>query len=187
MSRDDWPDIRAHITTEFAGEQPGPHLEEELIQIYEAKPQAILTQLPSIAQSLRDGKINSGWAVLRTAAAKAALAKTTSGAIGREKLLRNVDQWLKNAGLHYTSWHEVEDELFGDQGRLKTIDTPALRTRYLEQWQAIRPAGIQLDADELERAHKWKADEALRSTIPKVPSPDNVKAFLARQAEGAPT
>jgi hypothetical protein len=183
MSRDDWPDIRAHITTELQGEQPGPHLEEELIDIYCQNPAAILNHLPSIAQSKRDGKINSGWAVLRTAAAKAALKPTTPTAVSKEKLIRNVDQWLKNAGLHYPTWGEVEDELFDpSRGRLRSLDTPQLRTKYRDAWEAIRPTGLAVDAAELERADLWRSQQEARASIPKQPTPEDVEEFRQRMA-----
>jgi hypothetical protein len=176
MSREDWPDVRAHIVSEFAGEQPGNELEQTLIDLYATNPSAVLNAVPSIAQSLAAGKINSGWAVLRTAAAKKAV-EPQGTTIGRAKLIRNADQWLKTAGLMYDRWSEVEDELFGDRGRLRTIANDKLKDRYQAAWNEVRPQGETTETDELERAQAWK--EA-RAKIVADPAPTNPEEALAR-------
>jgi hypothetical protein len=178
-SREDWPDIRAHIVTEFAGEQPGNELEATLIDLYATNPAAVLNAVPSIAQSLAAGKINSGWAVLRTAAAKKAV-EPQGTTIGKAKLIRNADQWLKTVGLMFDRWSEVEDELFGERGRLRTIANDKLKARYQDAWNEVRPQGEAVEQAELERANAWKAN----TTKPKPTSTkDGITQLKERAAQ----
>lgn len=155
----DWPTTRARIIEAFNGERPGATLEQQLTDIFEANPNAVINSIDSVATSLSEGRVNSGWAVLRKAAADRAL--TPAGqTLSKEKLVRNADQWLRSTGAHFDVWHEVEDELFGDRGRLKSIDSPVLRTRYREAWESVRPVGAELERDEVERAKLWVEQHA---------------------------
>lgn len=161
----DWPTTRARIIDAFDGELPGANLEAAIVDLYETNPAAVINAIDSVATSLKTGKINSGWAVLKAAAAKK-ITQQTNPTVNREKLIRNADQWLRNAGLMYDRWHELEDELFGDHGRLKTIATDKLRRRYLDAWTTVRVDGVVVEQAELERAERWKSTRVAAQAKP---------------------
>ncbi len=170
----DWPHVRARIIDAFDGELPGGPLEQACIDLYEANPTAIINAIESVAASLRNGKINSGWAVLKTAAAKK-VTQQSNPTVSREKLIRNADQWLRNAGCMYDRWSEVRDELFGDRGRLRTIHTPKLEQRYHDAWVSIRPAGEQVEVEEIERDEHWKARRGALAQLVKTTDPAELR------------
>ena len=151
----DWPTTRMRIIQAFNGERPGATLEATLIELHDTNPKAITDSIDSVAASLKAGKINSGWAVLKKAAIAKAEHKTP--ALNRDRRIRNADQWLRNAGLMYDRWDEVHDELFGDHGRLKDVRTPNLEQRYHDAWNELRPTGVTVELDELTRARAWIA------------------------------
>lgn len=151
----DWPTVRARIIDAFDGELPGATLETTIVDLYQAHPQAVIDAYPGIATQLAAGKLNSGWAVLKKAAVERAT-RQTNPTVTREKLIRNADQWLRNAGLMYDRWDEVHDELFGDQGRLRTIKTDKLVERYHDAWQTVRPDGLATELEHEQRLATWK-------------------------------
>ncbi len=167
----DWPHTRARIIDAFDGELPGAALEQAIVDLYEANPSAVINSIDQIATSLKNGKINSGWAVLKKAAAQKAT-QQTNPTVTREKLIRNADQWLRNAGCMFDRWHEVHDELFGnDRGRLRTHHSPKLEQRYHEAWVEVRAHGEQTEQDELARADNWKRTREAVLALPKHPKP----------------
>lgn len=180
----DWPTTRARIVDAFDGELPGAQLETALIDIYEDNPGAVINAIASIAESLQAGRINSGWAVLRKAAATKAVTNTNP-TISREKLIRNAEQWLRNAGLMYDRWTEAHDELFGDRGRLRSIQTDQIISRYREAWESLQPDREQVEADELARAEQWKQFRAELATKPRV-EPQDAHALITGGPSGNP-
>ncbi len=130
-----WAEARSRISVAFDGETLGPKLHQELEDIYAANPSSILNAYEAIAT---DPQVRSKWAVLKHNAIAKAL-NTKNPTLQREKLIRNADQWLRNAGHAYPTWEEVKDELFGDRGTLRTIHTDKLEQRYHQAWQSLQP------------------------------------------------
>jgi hypothetical protein len=71
------------------------------------------------------------------------------------------EAWIRNAGFHLDE-SELEDELFGDRGRLRDrAGDVILRSRLRSYWWSYQPARRRLEAEEAERAEEWRRLRAL--------------------------
>jgi hypothetical protein len=151
-----WSTIRADAVETFRGQTPRPDDEAAIIDIFETQPQLVQHELDQVARSLADGKITYPWSALRarlerrtTALREATVDVTTD----RARRIRNAEQWLENAGLHYDLEHHVAGELFGDpdlgtSGLLSDYaNDDELRDRMLAKWRELRPRGEQAEHD----------------------------------------
>lgn len=161
----DWPTERDRATRLFGGDTPGPALEAGIIEVFTTNPLAVTQAIDRVAERWANGNIRSPWAVLRIEAVKAITPQqyvqatdNTTRALAEAR----VEQWVRAAGLHFDVWPEVHDEVFGHLGKLHTwADDQALVARVRAAWDTHRPAGEQVEADELDRAEKWKATNPL--------------------------
>lgn len=159
MTDDDltWADIRQNISTQF-GEPPGPQLENEIINAFQKNPQAVIKAADEVANALHAGEIHSGWPILRKRTERITNPLrnvTVPRPDARAKAISRAEKWMKNAGMHFDTESEVEDELFGDRGMLR--DWPDLKPQFLELWKQARPIGQQLEQDLHDRSEHWKA------------------------------
>lgn len=162
-----WTAVRADTIDRFHGQTPRPEDEAPIIDVFEQHPQLVLRAIDETAKALDDGKVTWAWSVLRarlergTTAIREATADTSNE---RARRIRNAENWIRNAGIHYDLDRDIEAELFGDditRGRLHDYrNDQQLRTRLLELWHQQRPRGIQAERDHLEWAAKCKHDLA---------------------------
>lgn len=117
----DWPTVRARIIQAFDGEQPGATLEQQIVDLYENNPAAVIDSIDAIATSKKAGRVQSGWGVLRKAAAERATRKTNP-TVSKEKAVRRAEQWIRNAGCYIQSEQELVDALFGTTGNTPPLE-----------------------------------------------------------------
>ena len=183
----DWASLRSHAIQTF-GDTPHPQTEADIIQVYEQHPEALERAIDAIATDVQNGTIRSGWAVTRKRALNIQTPPsnpTAKTGIDREKAIARTEQWMRNAGAMFDRESEILDELFSDRGPLRPYaqtdlerrpdgswhQTPIrgdthLAEQMLNLWHQHRPAGEKVEADELERANTWKAQQvALRERL----------------------
>lgn len=139
------------------GAKPYPDTEAKILDAFRERPAQVQHLVGEVARGFQEGRIRSPWAFLATLAEK----KPTEGpqrvvaSDGDERTMRVVraKQWIRTAGLHFSLWPEVEDELFGDRGQLRAFrDDPALAESLRDFWLEVRTRGIALEREEEERA-----------------------------------
>jgi len=176
----DWHTEYARALNAFGGDTPSATLEQDLLDAFSEHPQAVTNAITKIAKAYEAGKIHSPWGALKTEIPKQIQRDTRVGdGAERNRAITNAEQWIRNAGLHYDRYTEVHDELF-DRGPLAPwARDKQLASRMEALWNEHRPRGEQTEAEELERAERWKHNQAKIAALPKVPTPEDVHAVLA--------
>ena len=188
-----WSDIRERALHLFGGDSPHGQLEQEILDVFERQPALVADQVERIGLRFQQGQVRSPWAVLRKAVVEAAIGPDVSATdtTSRERAVAQAEQWLRAAGVMFDRWSEVEDELFGDRGRLRQwADDTGLHERMKRLWQSERPRGEQCEQEELERAAKFVDDrrrmaEAAKAKLAKLDEAQAAKK-AAKEPEGAP-
>lgn len=157
----DWPTVRAVAVRGFGGELPHAQTEQNVLDAFQLQPTAVVRAISEVSADYQAGKVRSGWAILRKRllqvqpASSVAVPETDD----RGRDLRRAETWIRNAGIHFDRESEVADELFGHGGILAAYASEeAVRLTMLELWRQLRPRSVQVEAEALERAEKWKRD-----------------------------
>ena len=167
----DWHTEYARALQLFGGDTPSATLEQDLLNAFSDHPQAVTNAITKIGKAYAAGKIHSPWGALKAEIPKQVSSETRVGdGAERQRAIANSEQWLRNTGIHFDRWTEVQDELY-ERGPLAPWKRDAKLAERMEAlWTELRPIGLQLDQDELDRAHKWK------HPTPRQPHPDKVPA-----------
>jgi hypothetical protein len=154
----DWQTVRRRAIKRFHDELPHAETEAKVLEAFQANPHAVVVLIDQLGDELdRGSSIRSGWAVLAkrcSPALDAGAPVTATDAQQRVRAIRQAEAWIANAGIHFDSATEVEDELtrlLRDSGGLTEI----LRERLIARWRELRPIGEQLAQDEAARAAAW--------------------------------
>lgn len=181
---EDWAAIRARYIDAFDGEMPHPKTEATIIEAFEAHPDAVRRELAKLATDRAAGKnITTGWGLAKKRAEQIltpASNPTAKTGIDREKAISRAESWMQSAGVHFDDPGEITLALFDNGGllhafaqaelvcpdggtwRIETRGDLALIDRMTELWNTKRPVGVKIEADMLERADKWKRQQAAR-------------------------
>jgi hypothetical protein len=82
-------------------------------------------------------------------------------AYSEEPEVQRALRWIRTAGCHFEHEGELEEELFGERGRLRDRGgEPELVRFCLACWRHHRRRGERAEREELERAEAWKASRA---------------------------
>jgi len=187
-----WADTYAEALASFGGTPLGKELENELVEIFEARPEAVRLAITDIAGGYQAGRIRSPWGALRAELARqeARTKVVVSGNAERDKRIQQAEQYMRAAGLYLASEAEVLDDLFGDGGRLRAWkDDDELVARMLELWRSLQPAAERVEAEALERAENWKRGRAALQAplVPGVPPIDWDAGRLRAYADSGST
>jgi hypothetical protein len=160
-----WGDLREKATAAFR-ETPGGQLEQRIIDVFLQHPQAVAALIETIKTKFDAGKVQSGWALLDYEAQRLTTLgnERATDSTDRNKAKRNVDQRIRAEFIHYDRPTEVHDELFGDRGSLRAW--PEMADDIQQRWAEARPIGEQLEAEELERAARYKQSHPLGDPPP---------------------
>jgi len=132
----DWQTTYAAALAAFQCEPPSAQLEADILTQFQAHPQAVINAIAKVTKQYQAGTIRSPWGVLKLEIPKQIRADITADSSHNERRrIERADQWLRNAGRHYPTWAEVEDELFNDRGLLNGRDD--LRDRVRTRWEAL--------------------------------------------------
>lgn len=163
----DWQATYARAIHHF-GDTPGAQLEADLHEQFKLHPQAVTNAITKIIDAYKAGRIRSPWGALKSEVAK----QIDREAIVDSKLedrstVQRAEQWIRNTGLHYDRFSEVEDELMRRE-KFAPIATPEVMERMLAIWVEVRPAGVQVELEHEERLANWKrqTDELERQPKP---------------------
>lgn len=158
-----WSEVRDHAIERF-GDAPRAETEFDVVEHFERRPRLVVDEIRRVGDDLANGKIRSGWPILRSRLAGAASSREAVVVDGseRERAVVAAEKWIRGAGAHFDRWEEVEaalfDGAFGDHGqslRAWRADD-ALRARLFDLWADLRPRAEELEADALERAARWR-------------------------------
>lgn len=167
MTSYDWLEERSKAIALF-GDQPHAETEQDVLEHFQRSPALVIEEIASVGQSVQSGSVRSGWAVLRKRLGAVDRANViVSAEPSREKRISQAEQWMRVAGLHFDRWDEVEDELFGDRGKLRSW--PELKERMQSLWSEQRVIGELVEREEIERAQeriKLRAKLAEKSSEP---------------------
>lgn len=177
----DWHTEYARALAAFGGDTPSATLEQNLLEAFTEHPQAVTNAITKISKAYAAGKIHSPWGALKTEIPKQ-IDRDIHVNDGNERTNATAcaEQWIRNAGLHFDRWNEVETELF-DRGPLQHWPNDnALKQRIETLWIEHRPRGITTETEEHARANAWK--NADRTPMTPQPHADLVKIALTRGA-----
>jgi hypothetical protein len=163
-----WTDLRTHAAERFAGQTPGPELEQRIIDVFQQQPQIVAAAIDYIAERFRAGIVRSPWPVLATHVEQATTTHDiqATDSTQRNRAIANAEQWIRTAGLHLDRASELEDDLFGDLGRLRAwASDTTLRQRMLTLWDDLRATAVQVERDQEQRLHEWSAQRAAAERI----------------------
>ena len=181
----DWHTEYARALEAFGGDTPSATLEQDLLEAFTQHPQAVTNAITKIGKAYAAGKIHSPWGALKTEIPKQIQRDIKVGdGNERNNAIACAEQWIRNAGLMYDRWTEIEDELYDDsRGTLRHWHKDhTLRTRIETLWHELRPLGQATEQAELQRAHTWKtADRTPQPTR----TPDQIRQLAL--AQGAAT
>jgi hypothetical protein len=165
----DWQETFGKALEAFP-DPPGPGLENQLRDVFLGHPRAVANAITKIVAAYEGGGIYSPWGALKSEItqqiereARVSGVREATGSTAR------AEQWIRNAGVHFDRWEEVEDELFGERGILRDHKGDiVLRTRLLNFWQQHRPIGEQVEREQIERAEAWKVSSEVLRNLPRV-------------------
>lgn len=149
----DWADVKHQAIQDF-GELPSAETEQTLIDAFKLEPAAVLRELEAVTQDVRNGKARSGWGVwksrVKTALTRTSIVADTSN--NRAKQIRLAEAWITTTGGYIDTQTELDDELFGDRGRLR--EWPELRDRMHGLWTDQRPRFVTAETAATERLQR---------------------------------
>lgn len=192
-----WQAVREEATEAF-GKGPDAQIEARILEVFERQPRGVRDLVADVCQGVRSGRIRSGWPFLAKAVER--LEEVSDVVVDdtseRDRRVEAAEQWIKLTGVHFDRADEVEDELFGHQGRLQAYaGEDVLRARMVALWEEQRPRGERAEAASeewlrsipeqrarvaevlAERKRKRqeeaerKAEEAVKAKAEKVPTP----------------
>lgn len=176
----DWHTEYARALAAFGGDTPSATLEQDLLDAFQQHPQAVTNAITKIGKAYAAGKIHSPWGALKTEIPKqAARALQVGDGAERNQAIACAEQWMRNAGCMYDRSTEVLDELY-ERGPLQHWPRDnELRQRMEALWLELRPLGINVETEELERAHQWKTAD--RTPMP-TRTPEQLRQLAANLA-----
>ncbi len=183
----DWQTEYARALQLYGGDTPSAHLEQELLDAFQTNPQAVTNAITKIGKAYAAGKIHSPWGALRSEIPKQITADVHVGdGSERNRAIANAEQFIRNAGLHYPTWTEVEDDLYERGNLAPWRKDHELKQRLKDLWTDQRQIADILDQQEIARANLWKAKQGLENE--RITDPAEIRARIqAIIAEGAPT
>jgi hypothetical protein len=141
------------------GDEPGPELERELVERFRENPRFVAETIEQVGHDVKRGSVHAGWPVARARLRRADDVPDVVADDEAERIRKVAlaETWIRNAGLLLDRRDELEDELFGERGRLKPwADDELLRRRLVELWQEQRPTGEQIEREVEERMTHYR-------------------------------
>jgi len=191
MTTHTWHQLREHAINLFAGDTPGADLEQRILEHFTERPAHVARAIESVGTRVANGKIRSGWAVLRRELdTKAATDVAVDDLEDRTTQIRLAKTWIVNTGGYFDRDTELEDELFGDLGRLHDYaDQTQIRDEIARVYTTERPRFAAAEQEHVDRnkRHGDKQRELrklLRHATPK-DMPDTADEDIPIAAEQA--
>lgn len=158
MTEITWAAVR-QTTSERYGTLPRAEDEAAIIDIFELMPTVVLQAIDEVHDAWKAGKVTYPWAALAgrlTKGRDALRDPTVNTGRGKAHAFARAEQWIRAAGVHFDRETEIEDDLFGEIGRVRQhADDPRARTRLVALWQEERPRGQACEREAEERAARY--------------------------------
>jgi hypothetical protein len=160
-----WQQVREQAA-EIIG-YPSASIEDAIIDTFRTNPAAVVQAIERILAKVDSKKLSAGagWLIIRREVeqiTRPAPDVVATDMHERERALERARRWMQHAGLHFPNAAEVLDELF-ERGMLREFNDDPARQEILRCYRRLRPLGEQLDAEELERAERLRAQRAGRT------------------------
>jgi hypothetical protein len=118
-----------------------------------------------------------------------------SSVASADKLVRNLERWVKSTGIHFDREPEVEEEIFGPHGVIRRMTSKPhqaqtrqallkdeeLKARLLALWRGHRPTGVKLEREQLERLQRKAEPKPIPVEEPERPGPEVLVEVLTEQ------
>lgn len=139
---------------ELFGSRPNAEQEQTALDEFRERPRFVSDQIEQLGSQVKNGRVRSGWAVLRkilSAAEPADIAVTDSAE--RQKRVEGAKRWIRNAGLYLDQIEAVDAALFedgyGDYGQSLRdyAHDAALHSELLSLWLELRPVGEKIEVE----------------------------------------
>lgn len=146
-----WAETRERAAKAFGGRWPDAELEAELIEEFRERPAFVVDAIADVSRGFQAGRVHSPWPFLRTRIRqRPAVDVVITDDSQRDKKIAVTEAWIKSTGRQFPTADELEDELFGDRGRLRQWSgDELLRERLMKQWLELQD----------EPASDWVGDE----------------------------
>lgn len=152
-----WSDVRDKAVRSF-DEIPNGTTENAVIEVFRDHPALVVATIEGIAERKKLGKVRSGWAVLKAEVQRVSAVEdiVVNDEGERTRALARAETWMRTTGVHLDRESEVEDELFGEHGRMKRWQNDDLiRQKLLALWEKERPRGVAVEEEAENRARHW--------------------------------
>lgn len=141
------------------GDTPGAQLESDLRDQFTQHPQAVTNAIAKIVDAYKAGRVRSPWGALKAEVGKQIDREAiVDSKLEQRTVVQRAEQWIRNTGMHYDRWTEIEDEL-GRREKFAAVATPQTMARMLELWAEVRPDGIRTELEHEQRLAAWKAQQ----------------------------
>ena len=181
-----WPDTRNKAIQAFNGDTPGDQIETAILTHFQEHPNRVNTLIDAIGRRVAQGQVRSGWAILHHELEHAPTDITATDNRERANQLRLAETWIRNTGGYIDRQTELEDELFGDRGRLR--HWPELRDQTIACWleQRHRFEAAEREAEERGRRNAATLERIRRhTTSPTNPEADKHAERITAEVERA--
>lgn len=173
-----WSDLRDEAIAAFKGFPPASD-EAALVDAFERSPAATRHAFERILDRYRTGQVRAPWRIWALECRQHRGDIVVSLGPDREKSAARAETWMRVCGLMSDVWDEVDDELFGERGYLRSW--PDMRPRFEALWTEFRPGGERIEAEAEARAARWVAH---RKTLAKT-DPDRASALARLRSQRA--
>jgi hypothetical protein len=160
-----WSEHRDRLI-EATGDAPSAEIEQRIVDVFEKHPSLVVAGVEHIVGRFERGLVRAPWVVLAMHVEEAAAASLRASVPVRDERDRDrarsrASQWMRTAGMHFDREDEIRDELFGDSGMLRQFaDDTELVDELLALWATVRPVGVQLEAEAVERGERFQVFSA---------------------------
>jgi hypothetical protein len=173
-----WSEAREQAVRLFRGDLPRPETEQAVLSVFQREPRRVVEAIEHVGRQVERGGIHSGWAVLRahlrqlsTGAAEVAASDEDE----RQHRIGLAEEWIRTAGLHFDRRSEVEDELFGERGRLRPYaGDQVLCLRLVGLWERERPSGERVEHEAAERLRRHGETRRLAQAVARAGRPQGL-------------
>ena len=157
MTEYNWAEVRARAVALFR-DVPHDETEQVVREVFKRSPRLVVDAVEHVGEQVQRGTVHNGWAVLRVhlGRAESSTELVVTDESERERRIAQAEGWVRNAGRLFDCEAEVEDELFGERGRLRAWADDPVREHLLTLWREQRPTGEQIEREELARTENYR-------------------------------
>lgn len=174
-----WVETRMRAIELFS-DAPSAVQEQRVLDVFREHPALVVEGVEHVGRRFADGQVRNPWAVLAKHVEEAVRPLedfTATDERDRDKAIRRAEQWMRAAGKHFDRWEEVEDELFGELGRIPQYASDEVCERMARLWNEVNGEGELIAEQAEERARRWREGPKTRDPEPVLAALDEEPAL----------